>query len=63
MEKAEVMWINDHTLDNVGVEIWVVYSLNATFNAQNQDKFGQNPTLALQVNLANHIQCMGAHQQ
>ena len=47
----------------MGVEIWVVWSLNVAFNAQNEAKFGQNPTLALQVNLADHIQCMGEHQE
>ena len=53
------MWVNDYTSYNVGVEIWVVYTLNATFNAPNQAKFCKNSTLALQVNLADHIQCMG----
>ena len=51
-----VLWVNYYTLDSVGVEIWVVWSLNATFRAPNQAKFGQNPTLVPQVKLHVHIQ-------
>ena len=50
------MCVNYYTLYSVGVDIWVVYSLNATFNAPNQAKFGQNPTLAPKVNLPIQIQ-------
>ena len=52
----DVFWGNNYTFYNVGMEIWVVYILNATFNAPNQAKIGQNPTLVLQVNLHVHIQ-------
>ena len=52
----EVFWVNYYTLESMFLEIYVVYSLNASFNAPNQAKIGQNPTLALQVNLVVHIQ-------
>ena len=52
----EVIWVNYYTLDSVGVEKWMVKTLNATLIVPNQAKFGQNSTLAPQVNLLVHIQ-------
>ena len=50
------MWVNDYTWECMGVEIWVVQSLNVALIAPNQAKNGQNPPLALLVKQAVHIQ-------